>query len=270
MNIESIIDAIARFGLDLIGAILLLVGTWIISRWARRTVAKTLAKSNLDETLTKFFGNMLGWGILILGVIAILGIFSISTASFAAVLAAAGLAIGLAFQGTLSNFAAGIMLLVFRPFKVGDIIKAAGETGGVQEIDLLVTKLDTLDNRRIIIPNSKIFGDTIETVTYHPVRRVDVPVGVDYGADLDQVRAVLEKAAPTVEGGLADPPPQVFLGTLGDSAVNWEVRVWCNTPDYFAVLEATTRVTKKALDDAGISIPFPQLDVHVDGAVETP
>ncbi len=266
IDIDSIIDAIARFGLDLIGAIFLLVGTWIIARWARRAVAKSLAKSNLDETLTKFFGNLIGWGILLLGVIAILGIFGISTASFAVVLGAAGLAVGLAFQGTLSNFAAGVMLLVFRPFKVGDLVKAAGETGVVQEIDLLVTKLDTLDNRRIIIPNSKIFGDIIETVTFHPIRRVDVPVGVDYGADLDRVRAVLEKAAAAVEGGLADPPPQIFLGTLGDSAVNWEMRVWCNTPDYFAVLEATTRAVKKALDDAGIGIPFPQLDVHMDKA----
>ena len=264
IDLEGIIDAVARFGLDLIGAIVLLVGTWIVSRWARRAVTKSFEKSNLDVTLTKFFGNLVGWGILILGVIAILGIFGISTASFAAVLGAAGLAVGLAFQGTLSNFAAGVMLLVFRPFKVGDMIRAAGETGDVQEIDLLVTKLDTLDNRRIIIPNSKIFGDTIENVTFHPIRRVDVPVGVDYGADLDQVRAVLEKAMASVEGGLADPPPQIFLGSLDDSAVTWDVRVWCNTPDYFDVFEATTRATKKALDAAGIGIPFPQLDVHMD------
>ena len=273
MNIDfdSIIDAIARFGLDLIGAIVLLIVTWIISRWARKATSKSLAKSNLDETLTKFFGNLVGWGILILGVIAILGIFGISTASFAAVLAAAGLAIGLAFQGTLSNFAAGVMLLVFRPFKVGDVIRAAGETGGVVELDLLVTKLDTLDNRRIIVPNSKIFGDTIENITFHPIRRVDVPVGVDYGADLDEVRAVLVKAAASVEGGLSDPPPQIFLGSLDDSAVTWDVRVWCNTGDYFDVLEATTRATKQALDAAGIGIPFPQLDVHhLGGAPETP
>ena len=264
---DSIIDAVASFGLDLIGAIVLLIGAWIVSRWARRATAKSLAKSNLDETLTKFFGNLVGWGILILGVIAILGIFGISTASFAAVLGAMGLAVGLAFQGTLSNFAAGVMLLVFRPFKVGDVIRAAGETGGVVEIDLLVTKLDTLDNRRIIVPNSKIFGDTVENVTFHPIRRVDVPVGVDYGADLDQVRAVLEKAMASVEGSLDDPPPQIYLGSLDDSAVAWDVRVWCNTPDYFAVHEAATRATKKALDAAGIGIPFPQLDLHVDGAV---
>ena len=269
IDISSIMDAIASFGLDLVGAVVLLILTWIVSRWVRRATTKGLTKANFDETLTRFFGNMAGWLVLILGVIAILGIFGVSTASFAAVLGAAGLAVGLAFQGTLSNFAAGVMLLVFRPFKVGDIIRAAGETGGVQEIDLLATKLDTLDNRRIIVPNSKIFGDTIENITFHPIRRVDVPVGVDYGADLDQVRAVLEKAAATVEGGLDDPPPQIFLGSLDDSAVTWEVRVWCNTPDWFDVHEATTRVTKKALDAAGIGIPFPQLDVHLDGAAET-
>ena len=269
IDISSIMDAIASFGLDLAGAVVLLILTWIVSRWVRRATAKGLKKANFDETLTKFFGNMTGWLVLILGVIAILGIFGVSTASFAAVLGAAGLAVGLAFQGTLSNFAAGVMLLVFRPFKVGDIIRAAGETGGVQEIDLLVTKLDTLDNRRIIVPNSKIFGDTIENITFHPIRRVDVPVGVDYGADLDQVRAVLEKAAASVEGGLSDPPPEIFLGSLDDSAVTWEVRVWCNTPEWFDVHEATTRMTKKALDAAGIGIPFPQLDVHLDGVAET-
>ncbi len=267
IDLTGIIDTITQFGLDLVGAIVLLILTWIVSRWARGAVSKGLKKSNLDVTLTKFFSNMVGWSILVLGVIAILGIFGISTASFAAVLGAAGLAVGLAFQGTLSNFSAGVMLLIFRPFTVDDVIKAAGEIGRVHEIDLLVTKLDTVDNRRIIIPNSKIFGDTIETITFHPKRRVDIPVGVDYAADLDEVRAVLEKAAASIEGGLQDPPPQIFLGSLGDSAVAWEVRVWCNTPDYFDVYEAATRATKKALDDAGIGIPFPQLDVHVDGTV---
>lgn len=269
LNLDSIIDAVAHFGLDLVGALLLLAATWIVARWARRAVAKSLGKSKLDETLTKFFSNMTGWGILVLGVIAILGIFGISTASFAAVLGAAGLAIGLAFQGTLSNFAAGVMLLVFRPFKVGDVVKVAGEQGKIDEIDLLVTKLDTPDNRRIIIPNSKIFGDTIETVTFHPIRRVDVAVGTDYGADLDRVRAVLGEAAAAVEGRLDEPPPQIFLDVLGDSSIAWQVRVWCHTPDYFDVRQAATRRVKKALDDAGIGIPFPQMDVHVDGTVET-
>ena len=138
--------------------------------------------------------------------------------------------------------------------------------GIVDEIDLLTTRIDTLDHRRIVIPNGKVFGDTIETIPYHSIRRVDVPVGVDYGADLDEVRAVLENAAAAVEGSLDDPPPQVFLLSLDDSAVTWEVRVWCNTPEYFDVHEATVRAVKKSLDAAGIGIPFPQVDVHLDKA----
>ena len=266
MNIDSdsLLDAISRFGLKLIGVALLLIGAWIVARWVRRAVTKSLGKTRLDETLTKFFANISGWLILIMAVLAVLGIFGINTTSFAAVLGATGLAIGLAFQGTLSNFAAGVMLLIFRPFKAGDLVKVAGELGVVDEIDLLTIKIDTLDNRRILIPNSKVFGDTIETLSYHPIRRVDVPVGVDYAADLDRVRAVLEKAAASVEGGRDDPSPQIFLDSLGDSAVTWSVRVWCNTPDYFAVREATVRAVKKSLDEAGIGIPFPQMDVHLD------
>lgn len=271
MNIDfaGLTDTIARFGLQLIGVLLLLAAAWIVARWARRATQKNLSKTRLDVTLTKFFSSMVGWLILIMAVIAILGIFGISTASFAAVIGAAGLAVGLAFQGTLSNFSAGVMLLTFRPFKVGDAVKVAGEIGKVDEIDLLTTHIDTPDNRRIVIPNSKIFGDTIETITYHPTRRVDVAVGTDYPADLDRVRAVLAAAAASVEGGLADPPPQVFLDSLGDSAIAWYVRVWCKTPDYFAVREALTRAIKKALDEAGIGIPFPQLDVHLDSPAAT-
>ncbi len=262
--VPTIIDAISTFGLKIIGVLVVLFLAWIVSRWSRRAIERSLTKTRLDVTLTKFFANMTGWLILIMAVLAVLGIFGIQTTSFAAVIGAAGLAIGLAFQGTLSNFAAGVMLLTFRPFKVGDAVRVAGEIGKINEIDLFMTKLDTFDNRRIVLPNSKIFGDKIETMTFHPIRRADVNVGTDYGADLDEVRAVLGKALVSVEGGLEEPPPQVYLDALGDSSINWIVRLWCPTPDYSLVRERLTRAVKQHLDDAGIGIPFPQVDVHFD------
>jgi small conductance mechanosensitive channel len=168
-------------------------------------------------------------------------------------------------QGTLSNFAAGIMLLVFRPFKVGQYISVSGTAGTVEEIDLFTTSLNTLDNVRLVVPNGQVFGQTIHNFGHQASRRVVVPVGVAYSADIDATRAALEKAVAAVPGALRDPAPQVFLAGLGASAVDWQVRVWCGNDDYWATWEATVRAVKMALDEAGISIPFPQLDVHVSG-----
>ena len=196
-------------------------------------------------------------------IIACLQVFGVDTTSFAAVLGAASLAVGLACQGSLSNVAAGVMLMVFRPFKVGDFIKCNGESGVVQSIELFSTEIDTPDNRRIILPNGKVFGATIENVTFHDIRRVDVAVGTAYGADLDATRDVLLKAASGVEGLIDDPEkvPAVVLAELGDSSINWSVRVWAKTTDYWPTRDAVTRACKLALDEAGISIPFPQMDV---------
>ncbi|WP_432797986.1 mechanosensitive ion channel family protein [Poriferisphaera sp. WC338] len=243
--------------------LLLFVG-YLVAAWAGRAVSGSMRKAKLDETLTRFFGKMTRWAILILVVLAILGKFGISTASFAAVIAAAGLAVGLAFQGTLSNFAAGVMLLVFRPFKVGDVVSVGGTTGKVFEIELFTTTLDTPDNRRFIVPNSSVFGATIENITYHDTRRVDVAVGTDYSADLSKVREVLKTVAEGVEGRLESEDVIIYLVELGGSSIDWSVRVWAKTDDYWAVREALTRDVKNALDAAGIGIPFPQLDVHMD------
>ncbi len=267
-NLEVIYQSILQYGLDVLGAVAILIVGWIASKWARRLTSKGLERRpHADVTLTKFFSNLVGWVVLAIAVIAALEMFGIQTTSFVALLGAAGLAIGLAFQGTLSNFAAGVMLLVFRPFKVGDAIKVSGEAGVVDEVGLFMTHLDTPDNRRIVIPNSSIFGSVIETITYHPTRRVDVNVGTDYPADLDEVRAVLQQAAEAVPGRLEDPSPQVFLSELGASSIDWQVRVWAPTSEYWNVKQAATRLVKKSLDDAEIGIPFPQMDVHLDGAV---
>lgn len=250
-----------------VGALLVLLIGYLIAKWIARMVYGATTRARLDATLAKFFAKLTKWLILALVVLAVLGMFGIDTASFAVVLGAAGLAIGLAFQGALSNFAAGIMLLVFRPFKVGQVVNIAGVTGVVDEIELFMTTIDTFDNRRFILPNSSIFGQTIENISHHPFRRIDVLVGVEYSADIDQTRAVLLEAARNVEGGRPEPEPAVVLGDLADSSVNWTVRVWADAPVFWDVKQALTRDIKKALENAGLGIPLPQMDVHIDGAV---
>ena len=255
-------------GWPLTKAIILIIAIFILAGWAKRFVTGVCRKAKIDETLAKFFGNMLRWGVLLLGGIAVLKTFGIDTTSFAAVVAAMGFALGMALSGTLGNFAAGVMLLVFRPFKVGDVVSAGGITGKVDEVGMFSTTFDTPDNRRIIVPNGSIYGSTIENISHHETRRVDVAVGTDYTADLDNTREVLTAAAAAVAGRLASEPPVIFLAELGGSSIDWSVRVWCNAADYWAVREQLTRDVKVALDAAGIGIPFPQRDVHIPGGIE--
>ena len=260
---QQLVQKGTDWGLKIAGVLLALFLAWIIAGWLRRIVLRKLEK-RFDKMLAQFFANLLRYAILTAAVLGCLGVFGIQTASFAAVIAAMGLAIGLAFQGTLSNFAAGIMLLVFRPFKAGDYVEIGGKSGLVKELELFTTELVTLDTKRVIVPNSEVFGKVLVNYTHHPTRRVDIPVGTEYSADLDKTREVLEACAPEIEGVLKDPPPRVFLGELADNSVNWEVRVHCKTEDYWDVFQRTIAATKKALDAAEIGIPFPQRDVHLD------
>jgi len=252
------------FALDLVGAIVLLAVTVWAAGWARRAARRGLERSRFDQTLARFAGNMARYGVLVLGGLAVLSLFGISVASFAAIIAAAAFAIGLALQGTLANFSAGAMLLIFRPFRLGDVVSVAGITGKVVEIDLFTTQFDTPDNRRLVVPNGAIFGSTIENVTFHPTRRVDVDVGTDYSADLRATRTVLEEIAASTEGVMEEPAPQVYLKQLGGSSIDWAIRAWTETGEYWAVRERITQRTKEALDAAGIGIPFPQMDIHLD------
>lgn len=265
-QLKQIIDGLGLqdFLMKVMGVIVLLFVAWVAASWLGRLARKAMLKARLDETLTKFFSKFIRWAVLILALLACLGVFGVETTSFAAVIGAAGLAIGLAFQGTLGNFAAGIMLLMFRPFKVGDIVNVAGQTGKVDEIELFTTTIDTPDNRRIIIPNGSVFGSVIENISHHSTRRVDVAVGSDYSADLDETRDILTRVATNVSGRLDDPEPAVVLLELGGSSIDWSVRVWCNSADFWGVKQALTRDVKNALDQAGIGIPFPQMDVHMD------
>lgn len=264
---DKLVSPIIEYGPKVIGVLVALIVALIIAGWIERMIRAGLERRKFDATLTRFFAKLGRYLILIGAVLGCLGVFGIQTASFAAVLAAAGFAIGLAFQGTLGNFAAGVMLLVFRPFKVGDFVEVNGQSGTCEHIDLFTCEFRALDNRRLIIPNGAVFGSAITNFTGYDTRRVDISVGAEYSADIDATRAALEKAIDMIEGRIADPAPQIFLKGLGDSSVDWQVRVWCNTPDYWNVWQSAVRATKLALDQAGIGIPFPQQDVHFDESV---
>jgi len=252
---------------SVIGVIIALFVAWIIAGAVRRTLARGFEKTNFDKTLARFFSNLARYLILIAALLGCLGVFGIDTTSFAAVIGAAGLAVGLAFQGTLANFAAGIMLLVFRPFKVDDLVQVGGVTGQVQEIELFTTELMTAANEKLILPNSEIFGSTIKNFTHHNSRRIDIDVGCDYSADIDETRKVLEGAISNLEHALDEPAPSIFLKGLGGSSVDWVVRAHCENQAYWDLHQELVRATKYALDGAGIGIPFPQMDVHLDGAL---
>ena len=248
----------------IIGAILLLFVAWIVAKWLGKRVTKTIGLK-LDQTIASFMGSLVKYGILSMALLGCLRIFGIETTSFVALIGAAGLAIGLALQGTLTNFSSGVMLLLFRPFKVGDVISAGGVTAKVAEIGMFTTQLDTADNRRMIVPNGDIYGSAIENITFHETRRVDVSVGTEYSANIGETRKVLLEAVTGIEGVLATPEQVAMLTELGGSSIDWSVRVWANTPDYWAVREKVTQAVKDTLDKAGIGIPFPQMDVHLDG-----
>ncbi|EMI44880.1 MscS Mechanosensitive ion channel [Rhodopirellula sp. SWK7] len=247
-----------------IGLFVIFLG-YLVAKYLMRVISQPVCR-RVDETLGKFVGKMVFYLIMFGVVGAVLSKLGAPLGGLAAMLAAAGFAVGLAFQGTLSNFAAGVLMLVFRPFKVGDVVTAASVTGKVNEIDLFTTTLDTPDNRRIIVPNSSIASGTIENMTHHAHRRVEICVGVDYAADLQTTREALQQAvdnlaAKTIPGegrGSA-----IVLAGLGDSAVNWKVRMWVSASDYWPVNELLLAEVKTQLDAAEISIPFPQMDVHV-------
>jgi len=269
---EGDLDALMPLAKDYIGPAIGAIATLIVGYLAARFFSRIVSapvRSRVDETLGRFAGKMTFYSIMTCVGIAVLSIVGIEVASFAAILAAAGFAIGMAFQGTLGNFAAGIMLLVFRPFKVGDVVNAAGTTGKINEIDLFTTTFDTPDNRRIIVPNSAVAGGIIENISHHEHRRVEVAVGCDYESDLRATRQALTQAAESLAEYMVSGDGrgyQVFLGTLGDSCVNWKVRFWTTAENYWPIHEALTEAVKNHLDAAGIGIPFPQMDIHIPAA----
>ncbi len=268
---SAIWQLVQDYAMPLVWAVVILVVSLMIAKGLSGATRRSAERARVEETLARFFGKLVYYLVLIVGVMFALSKFGIEVTSLAAILAAAGFAVGMAMSGTLSNFAAGTMLLVFRPFKVGDVVNAAGITAKVIEIELFTTIFDTFDNRRILVPNSAIYGGTIENISHHEERRVDVNVGVEYSADIDRTREVLSAAAESLSDKMIRGEGrgfQVYLLDLGDSSVNWVVRFWTTAADFWSVKEQLTRAVKLHLDEAGIGIPFPQMDVHLDGQVK--
>jgi len=255
---------VADYLLSAIAFIVILVVGRYLAKWVRDLIRGSLDKPRVDRTLTKFAGNFAYYAIFIFALFIALEEVGVETASFVAVMAAAGFAIGLALQGTLANFAAGVMLLIFRPFSVGDYVEVAGETGFVRDIQLFFTRMTTRENRLVIIPNGDIFGATIENIFAHDEIRIDCDVGTDYPADIDETREILLEAARQVDGRIEEKGEQAALVELGGSSINWQVRIWATPDDYFRLKQELTRQVKYHLDEAGIGIPYPQMDVHLD------
>lgn len=248
--------------------VLLMIFAWILGAWARRGIGRLMERPSIDRTLTRFLGNAARWIIFVMAIVASLGFFGFNITSVAALVGAAGLTIGLALQGSLSNLAAGIMLLVLRPFKIGDVVQLLGQIGKVDDIDLFNTKIDTGDNRRLILPNGQIFGSTIENITHHPWRRCDVNVGTAYAADLRLARATLRRAGESIAKRDQARAVDVVLQNLGTHAIEWTVRVWVPTAEFIACREQLLEAIKDNLDAAGISIPFPQQEVWFRNTLE--
>ncbi len=254
------------FALRLITAVAIFYIGRAIANLLTRALRRVMQKSDVDKTLETFICNLVRIALLAFVIIAAIGALGIQTTSIIAVLGAAGLAVGLAMQGSLSNLAAGVLIVLFRPYKVGDYIEAAGIGGTVQSVQILTTILRTPDNKRIIIPNSQIMNAAITNYSANDTRRIDLVVGVSYGDDLDKVRATLEELISAEERILRDPAWTIAVAELADSSVNFYVRPWVKTDDYWPVRFELTEAIKKRFDEVGIAIPFPQQDVHLHKA----
>ncbi|MFC1658637.1 mechanosensitive ion channel family protein [Candidatus Omnitrophota bacterium] len=260
---EKLYGYIAQYGLSVLAAIIIfVVGKWI-ARLLSNFLEKLMVKAHVEKTLASFAKNITYIGLLVFVVIAALGKLGVQTTSFIAVIGAAGLAVGLALQGSLSNFAAGVLLVIFKPFKVGDFIEAAGTLGTVKEIQIFCTVLDHFDNRRIVIPNSKITGDNITNFSAIEKRRVDLVFGISYSDNIKTAKEALEKVVSSDPRVLKDPKPVVAVSELGDSSVNLVCRPWVKPTDYWSVYFDTLENGKIELERNGITIPFPQRDVHI-------
>jgi small conductance mechanosensitive channel len=261
--IDKIMEISVTYGLQIIGAILILIVGRIGAGIARRLARRALIKAKIEPTIVGFFGHFAYVIVLAVAVLASLAKFGVQTNSFVAVLGAAGFAIGLALQGTLSHFAAGVLILIFRPIKVGDFIDAAGVMGTVKEIRLFTTLMATPDNVHMVVPNSKIVNDIIKNFSVNETRRIDLTVGIGYGDSIDRAMEVLLEVMRSDDRIIREPAPQIVVSDLGDSSVNLLVRCWTTRADFWPVKCDLTKNIKENLDLQGIEIPFPQRVVTV-------
>jgi len=267
MNTEKILDQLTQiaveYGPKLLGAIVvLIIGGWVI-KGLTRAIGKMMDKSKMDESLKPFLKGLVGMLLKALLIISVLGMLGIEMTSFIAILGAIGLAIGLALSGTLQNFAGGVMILIFKPFKIGDLIEAQGYLGLVKEIQIFNTILTTLDNKTIIIPNGGLSTSSMTNYSTEEERRVDWTIGIAYGDDVDKARTVIKRLCDEDSRILKNPEVFIQVSELADSSVNFTVRAWVKAPDYWGVFFDLNEKVYKTFGTEGLNIPFPQMDVHV-------
>ena len=263
INVDAVWLWLSSYSLNIIGAIIIfIVGKWL-SRRIANLLSKLLQKNNVDQTLINFLSNLTYYSLIVLVVVAAAGRLGINTTSFLTIIGAAGLAVGLALKDSLANFAAGVMLVLFRPFAIGDVVSTAGITAKVESINIFNTHFCSPDNQLIIVPNGKIINDIITNINIKATRRIDLVVGISYSDDMAKTREILAGLAKADSRVLTDPAPTIAVAELADSSVNLVFRPWVKTADYWDVRFDLTEKIKNALDEAGISIPFPQQDVHL-------
>ncbi|MDF2154096.1 small-conductance mechanosensitive channel MscS [Vibrio sp. CAU 1672] len=257
-------DLIIQYGVNIVSALLILFIGNIIVKAVAGSVAKVLDKKNMDKAVVEFIHGLVRYLLFVIVLIAALGRVGVQTASIVAVIGAAGLAVGLALQGSLSNFAAGVLIVAFRPFKSGDYVEVGGVAGSVEAIQIFQTVLKTPDNKMVVVPNSGVIGGPITNYSRHATRRIDLVIGVSYQADLQKTKQVIRETLEKDSRVLKDPDMTIGVLELADSSVNFVVRPWVNTADYWAVYFDSMQAIKEALDANGIEIPFPQMDVHLN------
>ena len=267
--IEGLVDQAISYLPSVVGALLVLVvGLWVAGR-VKKAAAKAMGRTGkIDDTLSGFLSSLIYYGLIALVLITTLGIFGVPTTSFAAIIGAAGLAIGLALQGTLGHVASGVMMLSFRPFDVGDFVEAAGVSGSVKKIGLFTTEIATPDNKMVIVPNGKIFDDVITNYAGYDTRRVDFVFGVSYNDDLDKAMELIASEVSKEARAKKDPEPVIVVDNLGDSSVDIICRVWVDGGDYFPVKWALTKAVKERFDAEGVSIPYPCRSLYMENSGE--
>ncbi|MCK6262287.1 small-conductance mechanosensitive channel MscS [Vibrio sp. ZSDE26] len=257
-------DLFVQYGVNIISAVLILfIGNMIVKAVAN-SVAKVLKKKDMDKAVVEFIHGLVRYLLFVIVLIAALGRLGVQTASVVAVIGAAGLAVGLALQGSLSNFAAGVLIVAFRPFKSGDYVEIGGVAGSVESIQIFQTVLTTPDNKMVVVPNGSVIGSPITNYSRHDTRRVDLVIGVSYSADLKKTEQVIRETLQADSRLIEEKGIQIGVSALADSSVNFVVRPWCKTADYWDVYFDSLKAIKIALDENGIEIPFPQMDVHLN------
>lgn len=263
-SVETVSDMIGLYSLNVAMAIVIfVVGKWLAKKLANLLTAMIRKNPKFDETLVNFFDDIIYYVLIVVVTLTALEQVGVESTSFLAILGAAGLAVGLALKDSLSNFASGVMIIFFKPFKIGDVVTAGGVTGKITEVHLFNTEFTTGDNQKILVPNGAITAGSIVNINAHPKRRVDLTVGVGYGDDLKKAKETIIKIIESNEKVLLDDGITVAVSELADSSVNFVVRAWVMTPDYWDVKWALTENIKNTFDKEGISIPFPQRDVHI-------